>query len=147
MAKFELTPVLNVNTGTYEITNYEDVLASVRKFIAENHFETINNDLEYGDVKEIRKDIRKKKELITNARLQINELLLGTFNKEAKELEDLLEEEDKHLKSIKEKWEVEMNNKVARPKMIKVIAKTYDMETAMKIKNYALMLGAEIEVK
>lgn len=146
MAKFALTPVVNETTGKYEIEHFDEVLANAKKFIEEHHFEKIETALDFKDLKEARTEIRSRQDLIKEVRLRTSELLLGTFNEQAKTLEKLLADEDANLKALKEEWEAN-NGKVARPKLFKVTVKTYDEAMAKKIERYALSLGAEVEVK
>ena len=147
MANFELTPVLNANTGKYEIINFDALLESVKKYISERHIEELTNEAEYKDLKAIRTEIRARKELIKDVRIQANELFFGTFNEQAKTIESLLNEEDEHLRKLKEAWEEENNNKLAKPKLIRITVKTYDPEVAKRIKDTAIMCNAEVEVK
>lgn len=146
MAKFELTPVVNDSTGKYEIANFNEVLESARNYIKEHHFEKVESALEFKELKDARTEIRMRQDLIKEVRLQTSELLLGTFNEQAKTLEKMLGEEDAHLKALKEKWEAE-NGKVAKPKAYRLAIKTYDEKVFNKIKDMALKLGAEVEVK
>lgn len=146
MAKFELTPVVNKETGKYELANFNEVLESARNYIKEHHFEEINNALDYSGVKEARTEIRARQDLIKEVRLRANELILGTFNEQAKTLEKLLGEEDAHLKALKEKWEAE-SGKIAKPKAFKMTIKTFDEKAFEKIRAFAIKLNAEVEVK
>lgn len=146
MAKFELTPVVNESTGKYEIANFNEVLESARNYIKEHHFEKVENAEEFKALKETRTEIRMRQDLIKEVRLQTSELLLGKFNEQAKTLEKMLGEEDALLRALKEKWEEE-NGKIAKPKAFKLTIKTYDEKVFNKIKDLALKLGAEVEVK
>lgn len=146
---FELVPVLNKETGKYVVGNFDYIKSVVADFIERevNRIETITDEVEFKDVKATRTDIRKKKEAITQARININALLLGEFNEQLKEVESMLDNADKALKAKVDTYNEVVKGKDNKPKVITLIVKSYDEKAIEKVKACALASGCTAEVK
>ena len=146
---FELVPVLDEATGKYVAKSFDDVRTIVSDFIERevNRVTVISDDLTFNGVKATRTDIRKKKDAITQARLHINALLLGDFNAQLKEIENMLDEADKALKAKVDTYNEEIKGKDNKPKVITLVVKTFDMKTIDKVKAFAIKNGCTAEVK
>ena len=146
---FELTPVLDSETGNYVVSNYDVAKQVVADFIERevNAIVEVNDDLAYASVKRIRTDIRKRKDMITQARIHINALLLGKFNEQLKEIEGMLDTADKTLKAKVDKYSTEVKGKDNKPKVITLVCKGYNAKTIEKVREYALKHGLTAEVK
>lgn len=143
---YGLVPVISKDTGKYVLEHYDEVLESCKKFIEENDFVEVNED-NYKALKEARTEIRSRQDAIKDARIQINEMLLGDFNAQLKELETLLKNADEKLKGMKDEFDKNSKNTIAKPTVIKLVVKSYDAKVIEKIKAAALKAGCEVEVK
>lgn len=145
---FELIPYLNQDTGQYIVKDYDNVKKIVEAFIEREVSQAIiTDDTSFKAVKATRTDIRKKKNTITQARLHINALLLGDFNAQLKEIEDMLNGGDKILKERVDTYNEEIKGKLQKPKVITLIVKGYDEKTINKVRNYAIKQNLQVEVK
>lgn len=146
---FELVPVLDAETGKYTVKSFENVKKIVSDFVErETHrVVAIQDDLTLKEVKATRTDIRKKKEMISQARIHINTLLLGEFNSQLKEIETMLDSADKALKEKVDTYNEEVKGKENKPKLTTLIVKGYDVKAIEKVKAYAMKNGLTAEVK
>ena len=146
---FELVPVLDEATGKYVVQKFDAMKEIVRDFLERevNKVIEINDDVSFKDVKATRTDIRKKKEAITQARLNINALLLGDFNAQLKEIEGMLDDGDKTLKAKVDAYNELVKGKDNKPKVITLVVKGFDPKAIEKIKAFALKNGCTAEVK
>lgn len=146
---FELVPVLDEATGKYVVQKFDVMKEIVRDFLERevNKVVEINDDVAFKDVKATRTDIRKKKEAITQARLNINALLLGDFNAQLKEIEGMLDDGDKTLKAKVDAYNELVKGKDNKPKVITLVVKGFDPKAIEKIKALALKNGCTAEVK
>lgn len=146
---FELVPVLDKKTGQYEVKDFENVKKIVADFIEREvvPIKEITDDVMFKSTKELRTDIRKKKEAITQARIQINSLLLGTFNGQLKDIEAMLDSSDKVLKEKVDAYNELVKGKDNKPKVITLVVKGFDPKAIEKIKALALKSGCTAEVK
>lgn len=146
---FELVPVLDAETGKYTVKSFENVKKIVSDFVErETHrVIAIQDDLTLKEVKATRTDIRKKKEMISQARIHINSLLLGEFNSQLKEIETMLDSADKALKEKVDTYNEEVKGKENKPKLTTLIVKGYDVKAIEKVKAYAMKNGLTAEVK
>jgi predicted DNA-binding protein YlxM (UPF0122 family) len=146
---FELTPVLDSETGNYVVNDYNVAKEIVADFIERevNSITEINDELTFSSVKKTRTDIRKRKDMITQARLQINALLLGKFNEQLKEIETMLDNADKVLKGKVDKYATEVKGKENKPKVITLVCKGYNEKEIQKVREFALKHGLTAEVK
>lgn len=146
---FELVPVLDKKTGQYEVKDFGKVKAIVADFIEREvtPIKEITDDVMFKSTKELRTDIRKKKDAITQARIQINSLLLGTFNGQLKDIEAMLDSSDKVLKEKVDAYNELVKGKDNKPKVITLVVKGFDPKAIEKIKALALKSGCTAEVK
>lgn len=146
---FELVPVLDKKTGQYEVKDFDNVKKIVADFIEREvtPIKEITDDVMFKSTKELRTDIRKKKEAITQARIQINSLLLGTFNGQLKDIEAMLDSSDKVLKEKVDAYNELVKGKDNKPKVITLVVKGFDPKAIEKIKALALKSGCTAEVK
>ena len=146
---FELVPVLDKKTGQYEVKDFENVKKIVADFIEREvvPIKEITDDVMFKSTKELRTDIRKKKEAIAQARIQINSLLLGTFNGQLKDIEAMLDSSDKVLKEKVDAYNELVKGKDNKPKVITLVVKGFDPKAIEKIKALALKSGCTAEVK
>ena len=146
---FELVPVLDKKTGQYEVKDFDNVKKIVADFIEREvtPIKEITDDVMFKSTKELRTDIRKKKEAITQARIQINSLLLGTFNGQLKDIEAMLDSNDKVLKEKVDAYNELVKGKDNKPKVITLVIKGFDPKAIEKIKTLALKSGCTAEVK
>lgn len=100
-AKFDLTK------KTYSLLNYEQSLEECKRFIDEvGHLNIIcDDDLSYKICKDSRAKLRKKQKEIASKRLQINDIILGEFNNQVKDVEKLLKDADKILTAKMDDYE------------------------------------------
>lgn len=146
---FELEPVLNDSTGHYVVKDFDNVRKIVSDFIIRevNSVLAITDDVALKSVKALRTDIRKKKDAITKARLNINALLLGDFNAQLKLIEEALDKADKSLKEKVDTYNEETKGKDNKPRVITLVVKCYDEKIIEKVKEFALKNGCTAEVK
>ncbi len=148
--EFALTPVLDNDTGKYVIDHFDAVLQTVKEYIdaAANAIAQIADPETLRLAKDSRTEIRKKKEAIKDARIQINALLLGQFNEQLKTIEGMLDEADKSLKAKIDAYNEETKGPQAtKPKVMTLTVKGYDAKAIEKVKKLALSLGLQAEVK
>lgn len=142
---FEITPVLNAGTGRYEISNYEKVKESATKYIQDilsKHTHEITDKDMLKSVKDDRTEIRKQGDDIKKARLQINDLLLGTFNSQLKELEKIIKDADGVLKAQVDTY-VE-KTKPVEPKVYSLTITSFDEKLINVVKDFAIKKGCGI---
>lgn len=146
---FELVPVLDEETGIYKVKNFEDAKAIVVEYLDENVGKLIEKPENYtiNDIKAMRTEIRKKKDAITQARINTNALLLGTFNSQLKEIETTLDSADKKLKERVDAYNLMVKGNDVKPKIITLVVKGYDAKAIEKVRNIALQNGLSAEVK
>lgn len=145
--EYGLVPVIDSSTGKYVLEHYDEVVDACKAFIAQNDFDSIADELDFKDLKAARTEIRSKLDQISRTRIDLNEMLLGEFNTQLKTLEALLKDADNKLKGLKDSWEKEHKNTVDKPTVIKITIKSYDAKVINKLKEQALKLGCEVEVK
>ena len=146
---FEITPVIDESTGKYVIKNFDLVREGCQAFIKENGYQdlVITNDSDYKLIADGRTVIRKKIDAIASARKNVNELVLGEFNTQLKELEKMLKEADDLSKEKVHTFDEEVKGKVLKPRIITLTVKNYDSKVIEKVKAYATKLGCAAEVK
>lgn len=148
--KFDLVPVIDDATGNYVIKDYDSVLRIVNEYVekAVNENANVTDDVTFKHCKDTRTDIRKHKDVITQARIHINALLLGQFNEQLKTIETLLDATDKALKAKVDAYNTDVKGKVdLKPKVITLTVKGYDAKAINKVKDLAVKLGLNAEVK
>lgn len=146
--EFEIVPVYDKDTGAYVINDFEKCKNIVQNFITDCHVDlVITSDEDFKGVKATRTNIRKKKTTIENARKQIKEMLVGTFENQLKEIEKMLGDADAKLKEKVDAWEIEHKNKVVKPTIITLTVKGYDENKLVKVKEYAIKQGLEASIK
>jgi len=146
---FEITPVLDTETSKYVIQNFEAVKVGCQEFIKEYGYQelVITTDLDYEKVADGRTVIRKKIDAISSARKNVNELVLGEFNAQLKELEKMLKEADDISKEKVHVFDEEVKGKVSKPKVITLTVKSLDMKAIEKVKAFALKSGCQADIK
>lgn len=148
--QFDLVPILEPKTKSYCLKSFDEIKNACEDFI---HEEIGNLNLEsmdeatYKAVKESRTNIRKKQNQIKDVRLACNEIAMGTFNAQTKELESMLKENDDKLKEYVDTYDRGVKGKIPAPKKIKLTIKGYDMATLEKVKEYALKKGLEAVIE
>ena len=148
--KFDLVPVIDKETGNYVIKDYDNVTKIVDDYVATalKATEVIGDDIAFSEAKKVRTDIRKHKEAITQARIHINALLLGTFNEQLKTIETKLDSADKEIKTKVDTYNTEVKGKLDnKPKVITLTVKGYDAKAIEKVKALAVKCGLSAEVK
>jgi len=148
---FEITPVLNAGTGSYEITNYDKLLESATKYVNDilaKHTHDIADLNMFSDTKKDRTDLRKNLDAIKKTRLQVNDLYFGTFNRQLKDIEKLINDADKTLKEQVDKWNEENPKedkaKVVEPKTYTLTITTFDEKILNVVKDFAIKKGCGI---
>lgn len=133
----------NQETKTYEIKEFNHTLEDCKNFISNFALLDliIQNDSDKKAVKNSRTLIRKKLDEVATVRKTLNEVVMGRFNEQTKEIESLLKETDAQLKAKVDEYE----KKIGKPKLISVVIKSYDKKKIEKVRTYALKL--EMEVK
>lgn len=146
--EFELVPEQDKNTGVYVVANYEENKQLVEKFIANDcHLnDKIESDADLKIIKNTRTDIRKKADVIKNARINVTKMLTGTFEEQLKEIEKMLSSADSTLREKVTAYEAEHKSKIATPKKITLVVKSYDMKLIEKVKAYAIKNGLEANI-
>lgn len=146
---FELVPVLDANTGRYVVSDFDNNKQLVQDFIDKevNSITDIQDNLALKNAKNVRTDVRKKKDVITQARIHINALLLGDFNAQLKEIEGMLDTADKDLKGKIDTYNESVKGKTDKPTVITLVCKSYDPKAIDKVKTCALKCGCQVEVK
>ena len=96
--------------------------------------------------KNTRTDIRKKADVIKNARINVTKMLTGTFEEQLKEIEKMLTSADNTLREKVTVYEAEHKSKIAKPKKITLVVKSYDMKLIEKVKAYAIKNGLEANI-
>ena len=136
--------IFNETTKKYEIKDFNQAVADCKKFIEDNALlnVVIQNDDDKKAVKKARTLVRKKNDEVATLRKNLNELVMGNFNAQAKELEGLLKEADSSLKSKLDDYE----NKLAKPTKFTIIISSYDEKIINEIKEFAISKG-NVEVK
>ena len=137
--KYELT------NGVYKIAEFEKVVEECKAFIERegNLALIITNDEDKKLAKKSRTDIRKKKEEVATLRKNLNTAIMGEFNAQAKELENLLNEADDTLKEHISAYE--KAGKPEEPTVFSTIVSSYDEKAIEKVKAYALKLGCGVK--
>lgn len=149
-AKFNLTVSQNKETNLFEIANYAAVKEACEAFCGERSLgegEAIQDDFKYKEVKEWRTEIRKRKDLIGDCRKAAVNQILGAYVSGCKELEEILDAKDQELKKLVDAYAAENKGKVARPHVITLTVKSYDMAKLEKVKAYAEKLGLAAGIK
>lgn len=133
----------NPKTKLYEIVDFNGTLNEIKDFISKNSFTNlvIQDDSDKATVKKARTAIRKKKDDVKKLRLNVNEAMLGAFNRQTKQIESLLDEADLKMKELIDNYE----NKVITKKFTIVVSST-DEQVIEKIKAFALE-QKNVEVK
>ena len=94
--KYELIP----GSQLYVIRQFDDVKEAFEKAINDLHVEEIlTDDKSFNAYKKRRTLINKAKEKVKRVRLDLTEAVMGTFQSQCKELEDMLQEADATMKS------------------------------------------------
>lgn len=147
---YDLVPIFNEETKSFGIKDFDKVNQACDEFIAQElsqlDLET-HDEMTYKNAKKSRTSIRKTQEQIKDVRITCNELAMGNFNKEAKELETKLQEADAKLKAYVDSYDKEMKNKEAKPLKITLTIKGYDMKKIEKVKAYAIKQDLEVSIK
>ena len=127
----------------YEIEEYSQVKKDCERFIKENaHLDlVIQNDEDKKIVKKSRTEIRKKQNEIASLRKSLNDIVMGKFNEQAKEIESRLKQVDGDLKDKLDKYD----NSLGKPKIIALTIKGYDLKKIEKVRAYAIKLGLEVK--
>lgn len=146
--KLDLVPVIS-GDGHYVIKDYDNVLNVVKDYTetALKETEVVNDECSFKLAKNTRTDIRKHKDAITQARLNINALLLGDFNEQLKALETLLDATDKAIKEKVDAYSKEVKGDSGKPKVITLVIKSYDAKIINKIIAYTGKLNANVSVE
>ena len=133
----------NQETKTYEIKEFNHTLEECKKFISNFALLDliIQNDSDKKAVKNSRTLIRKKLDEVSTVRKTLNEVVMGRFNEQTKEIESLLKETDAQLKAKIDEYE----KKIGKPELFSIVIKSYDKKKIEKVRAYALKL--EMEVK
>lgn len=133
----------NQETKTYEIKEFNHTLEECKKFISNFALLDliIQNDSDKKAVKNSRTLIRKKLDEVSTIRKTLNEVVMGRFNEQTKEIESLLKETDAQLKAKVDEYE----KKIGKPELFSIVIKSYDKKKIEKVRAYALKL--EMEVK
>ena len=148
--EFPLLPVLDKVSETFKIKDYDAVLEACNAFIAKTtdglNLEDLSKEM-YDCVRNSRKPIRKNIDKIKRVRIDCNKLALDTFNSQAKQLENILQEVDLKLKAYVDKYELEVLNKQPKPATITLTVKGTDMKKIEKVKEFAVKQGLEVAIK
>lgn len=148
--KYDIVPVLEKETNTYLIQKFDEVKSSCEEFINER-LDTVNlekyDELTFKNVKEIRTEIRNRQDLVARARINCNQIAMGTFNEQAKTLETMLKEADTKLKTYVDTYNTEVVGKLKSPAKITLTVKGFDMKLIEKVKQFALKQGLEAIIK
>lgn len=142
MAIFDITPRL-VN-GKYFIENIEQVKESAQEYCKSLHIASVINDAELRLLRNNRTEIRKKIEFLKKTRIDVNDILLGNFNKDMREIEKILKEEDDALKAVKENYEkLILLNTEKTSGLFTIIISDIDEGKIGKIEKYARRLNVQ----
>ena len=135
--------IYNEEKKQYEIEEYSKALENCKKFIKDNaHLDlVIQNEDDKKIIKNSRTEIRKKNNEIATLRKDLNEIVMGNFNEQAKQLEQELKDADEKLKSKLDTYE----NKLDKPKIITITIKSYDESKIKQIKDLAIKLNMEVK--
>lgn len=146
---FSIATVMDTSTGCYVMKDYEvmrDIVVSyVKGELAK--VTSIESESAYKEAKSIRTDIRKKKDIISQGRIQANALLLGDFNAQLKSLEEELNNADLELKAKINAYEDENKAKADKPKLMTLVIKGYSKDAIEKLRLEAIALNMSAEVK
>lgn len=148
--EFDLIPVLELNTKTYQIERFDEVKAACEMFIQDKISEldlSVLEDYTFKDVKAVRTEIRKKQEQIKKVRIDCNFIAMGTFNDQAKTLETMLKEADDTLRDYVSTYEKEVQGKLDKPLKITLTVKGYDVKKIEKVREFAIKQGLEVAIK
>ncbi len=140
MAIFDITP--RIANGKYFIENIEQVKESAVQYCKSLHIANVVNNAELKLLKNNRTEIRKKIEFLKKTRIDVNDILLGTFNKDMREIEKILKEEDDALKIVKENYEKLISLDLEKPnELFTIIISDEDIDKIEKIAKYARKLN------
>ena len=80
---------------TYYLEDFDQAMQECKRYIdTVGHLNIIvDDDLSYKICKDSRAKLRKKQKEIASKRLQINDIILGEFNNQVKDVEKLLKDE------------------------------------------------------
>ena len=92
-------------TATYIVKDFDAVKARAHEFVAEAHVEQVlETEADFKAYKKRRSAINKRKKELTQARIAMGEAILGTFNEQFKELEEILSDADRKMKETVDAW-------------------------------------------
>lgn len=136
--KFDIVPAFDEESGMYVIKDFELGKSFVELFIKERTENVeITNNVIFGDVKKSRTEIRKRLDSVTKARIKINDMILGQFNTQLKEIETMLKVADNTLKAKVDAYEKEVKGGNGRPKINTLTIKSYDSKAIEEIEKFA----------
>lgn len=148
--EYNLVPILEPKSKTYQIERFEEVKKACAEFITDTtsvlNLEDLSPEM-HNVVKKARTEIRKKLDQVKRVRIDCNKLALEKFNEQAKSLEDSLQSADNELKAYVDKYAIEVENKQAKPAKITLTVKGTDMKLIEKVKIYAVKQGLEVSIK
>lgn len=148
MSKYEIQPLFNSESKTYEIANFDETKQALLEKLSTAPINLIiENDGDFKAVKNYRTEIRKDKDAITKTRLAINDLLLSTFNNQLKDLEKTIDEVDKQLKAKVDEHKAKLDSEVPSEPIvqsysIKVVSP--NQEDLDKVSAFALKLKCQV---
>ena len=92
---------------TYYLEDFDQAMQECKRYIdTVGHLNIIvDDDLSYKICKDSRAKLRKKQKEIASKRLQINDIILGEFNNQVKDVEKLLKDADKILTAKMDDYE------------------------------------------
>ena len=115
--KFLITPCKDTS-DVWSIKDFDKVCEAMDKYLSTMPLKLVATKVaDYEYIKRCRTEIRNKAKLIKDTRLSINEVFLGKYNQQCKQLEDKLKQADEILKEKKEDFEEEI--------LLKPVKRTY----------------------
>lgn len=144
---FSLSPILT-DEKVIVIKDFEENKKVVIDYIeGKTLIEKIEDDETNKAVKADRTEIRKKLDLIKQARISIVKLYTGQFETQLKELEKLLSEGDSKLKALVDAYALSKKvNEPPKPKAFTLTVKGYDEKAINKIRDAAIKAGLSAEL-
>lgn len=127
-------------TKNFEIEKFDATKEAYKKWLKDElHCETIttikiDDDEMYKSIYQERTKLRKEIDHLKNDKKVINSIILGKFNDQAKEIIDMLEEEDEKVTANLETYK-------PKPVTYELKVKTKDLALYTKLKEYAIELG------
>ncbi|MCK9236394.1 MAG: hypothetical protein M0Q41_13405 [Bacteroidales bacterium] len=147
--KFELTPVYVETESQFVVKDFPIQRQSLKDYLAsQTQIKVIKDDETNKVVKASRTAIRKLRDALKDTRISVIKLYMGIFESELKELEGMLDEADKKLKTYVDAYALSKKvNEPVAPKLFTLTVKGYDEKALAKIRDAAIKVGLSAEIK